>query len=355
MICKAGLRHHPVRLRRPRLSETLSNTCDQPPLQPVILPPPDLASWYRTNTGTAGVMTFDSGRSGPDIAIVAMVHGNEYAGGHVLNTLVRNDPTPSSGRLTLIIANLAAFARFNPGSPATARYVDEDLNRVWNSRRLHGPERSSELARARDIEPFIRRADILLDLHSTLWPSGAFFIAPPVRRSWELAQGLASIAALPSLLLTDLGHPGGSRLIEHDHFAATVGSGRGCLLEGGPHWAPQTVGTMEKVVNAFLQHAEDFHLKGTARGNSCQKPHTALVTDHVICRSSTFSFTRPWVGNTSLPRAGTVIAHDGNDLICTPYDDCLLIAPNHAPRIGQLAVRLARNGVLGSEIYRKTY
>ncbi|GBR42442.1 M14 family metallopeptidase [Gluconobacter roseus] len=341
MSCKAGQRHHPLRIRQPRLSETLPGIGRPPPVFKVALTPPDLSAWRAPPSGVPGVWIFDSGRPGPETVITALVHGNEYAGGWALENLRRQAPVPSSGRLTLILANLEAFERFDATNPVMARHVDEDLNRLWHNMRLNGRDHSSELDRARQLQPFIARADLLLDLHSTLWPSEPLFIAPPRQRSAEFACALAAGEGLPRTVLTDLGHHGGSRLIEHAHFMSPGGTGRSCLLEAGPHWEAATVTVMESAIERLLAQAETIHLCGQATQESCE-PEMAVVTDNIIARNADFSFIRPWEGGVTIPEAGTPLAHDGHDLIYTPYDECMLIMPNLRPRRGQLAVRLAR-------------
>jgi len=341
MSCKAGQRHHPIRIRQPRLTEDLPG-CGRPayPLN-VCLKAPDLSAWRAPAAGIPGIQIFDSGLSGPDLVITGMVHGNEYAGGHALEILRRSNPVPLTGRLTLLLANLEAFDRFDQAAPMNSRYLTEDLNRLWHPSRLQSDEHSRELDRAREILPFIERADLLLDLHSTLWPSDPVFIVPPRRRSSDFACILASEEHPAALVLTDLGHHGGSRLIEHPRFMAIGGTGRACLLEAGLHWQPETVEMMVKISERFLKDAMRIHFQG--RGTDTKQPaEMAVVTDNVMARSADFRFVEPWVGNTCIPNAGTVIARDGHDLICTPYDKCLLIVPNLRPRQGQLAVRLAR-------------
>ncbi|MFT9299227.1 MAG: succinylglutamate desuccinylase/aspartoacylase family protein [Gluconobacter sp.] len=341
MSCKAGQRHHPIRLRQPRLTEDLPGS-GRPafPLN-VCLNPPDLSAWRNPASGISGVMIFESGRSGPEVVISGMVHGNEYAGGHALERLRKTLPVPEVGRVTLILANLEAFDRFDRSAPMASRYREEDLNRLWHPSRLSNDEQSCELARARELRPFIERADLLLDLHSTLWPSHPLFIVPPRRRSSDLACALASEAGSLTLVLTDLGHHGGSRLIEHARFMAVGGTGRSCLLEAGLHWEPETVDVMEKVSRRFLAESLNVHIQGIAQDKT-QPARLAVVTDNVTAKSGEFSFVQPWIGNTCIPRAGTVIARDGHDAICTPYDDCLLIVPNLRPKQGQLAVRGGR-------------
>lgn len=344
--CKAGQRHHPVRIRRPRLTELLSGVGRSEPSFDVALPPPDLSAWLCPSSGVPGVWVLDSGQPGPEVVVSALVHGNEYAGGWALETVRRRNPLPKTGRLTLILANIEAFSRFNADLPVDSRYVDEDFNRLWHHDRLNGSETSRELDRARQIQPFVERADILLDLHSTLWPSAPLFIVPPRERSAHLASALAGGDGMPRTVLTDLGHFGGSRMIEHAHFLSHGGTGRSCLLEAGPHWHSDTVGVMERVIDRLLESAEAVHLVGQSPF-SIAEAEMAVVTDNVIARTDDFRFVQPWHGGTIIPEAGTLLAHDGQDMIYAPYDDCILIMPNLAPRRGQLAVRLARRTASG--------
>ncbi|GBR71634.1 M14 family metallopeptidase [Gluconobacter kanchanaburiensis] len=341
MSCKAGQRHHPIRIRQPRLSETLPGIGRPPVTFRVALPVPDLSEWRQPPSGISGVWIFDSGHTGPEIVVTAMVHGNEYAGGWALENFRRRELVPSAGRLTLILANLHAFDRFDATDPVLARHVDEDLNRLWHPTRLAGRDHSVELDRARVLQPLIARADLLLDLHSTLWPSEPLFIVPPRQRSVELGCALAEGDNLPPTVLTDLGHQGGSRLIEHAHFMAAGGTGRSCLLEAGSHWEPATVQVMENAIMRLIAQAETIHLRGQAT-DATREAELAVVTDNIIARHTDFSFVQSWEGGVIIPKAGTPLAHDGEDLIYTPYDECMLIMPNLRPRRGQLAVRLAR-------------
>jgi hypothetical protein len=45
-----------------------------------------------------------------------------------------------------------------------------------------------------------------------------------------------------------------------------------------------------------------------------------------------------------IPRAGTLIARDGEAEIHTPHDDCMLVMPSPRVMRGHVAVRLARRG-----------
>ena len=340
MSCGASPRdHHPVRRRRQRLLPSLALPRRLPDF-PVLIEPPDLSAWRAGNNGIPGVIERDSGRPGPEITVVALTHGNEFAGAAAADRLLRDGLSPLCGILRVVFANMAAFERFDRRQPTASRFIAEDLNRVWSHDRLSHPPGSPEMARAIELLPIIERSDFLLDLHSMLWESSPLFISPQTERSITLAGLLSSQADTQFLTLTDLGHVGGSRLIEHQRFIAQPGSGRSVLLEAGQHWRPETVEISARVIRHFVENACFVHW-GT-RGEPGIAARQAVVTDNVVARSASFAFVSPFRGGHVIEKAGTVIALDGDDEICTPYDHCVLIMPNLCVRRGQLAVRLAR-------------
>ena len=58
---------------------------------------------------------------------------------------------PARGRLTLVFANLQAFARFDPAAHDAARFVDEDMNRQWMDERIGQPH-TLERQRVAELE-----------------------------------------------------------------------------------------------------------------------------------------------------------------------------------------------------------
>jgi succinylglutamate desuccinylase len=290
---------------------------------------PDISRWRAGNV-LPGVWSFDSRETGPHVCLVALTHGNEIAGAVVLDRLLRDSLRPSRGRLTMIFANLDAFSRFEPEDPTASRFLEEDLNRVWDPSVLEGPRRSSELRRARALRPVLDSVDVLLDLHSMIWPSEPLFLAGASDESIPLAASLGE----PPLVVADQGHEAGQRLID---YAATRGR-RSLILEGGWHWEPETAARMEQAGRRLLA------LTGVVPGvvAPLPPPRFARVTQRVTARSQDFAFVQPWRGGVVLPGAGTLIAMDGEEEVRTPHDDCLLVMPMLLAQPGQTAVRLAR-------------
>jgi predicted deacylase len=298
----------------------------------VLIDPPDITPWLAGNTGIPGFTTFDSGRPGPHVALVALTHGNELAGAIVLDAMLRQGVSIESGRLTLGFANLDAFARFDAKQPTASRFVDEDFNRLWDPATLDGPRQSSELTRARVIRPLIHEVDVLLDLHSMLWPSDPLILSGPSTKGRDLALAIGT----PEMVIADHGHVTGPRLID---YAVFTGEGRAAanLVEAGQHWEPATVSTTEACVTGLLR------CTGLAPGPApAAKSRLAEVTKAVTAATNAFAFVQAYRGGDIIPDRNTLIAVDGTAEIRTPHDDCLLVMPSLRPSRGHTAVRLAR-------------
>ncbi len=308
------------------------------PLFEVNITAPDLTPWLAGNTGIPGYHSFASDVAGPHVAIVALTHGNELTGAIVLDQLLRQGlPRPKRGRLTLGFNNLAAFARFDPAQPTASRFLDEDFNRLWDFTVLEGPGQSSELERARRIRPLIDSVDILLDLHSMLWPSDPLILSGMTAKGRNLARSIGT----PLLAIADHGHVSGRRLIDYGRFAIETAAPVANLVEAGRHWEPATVIQAKATVAALLRHVGMVDI-GPAAPSSNSAWRSAEVTVVVTAATAGFAFVRQFEGGEIVPERNTLIAMDGTVEIRTPHDDCLLVMPSLRPSRGHTAVRLAR-------------
>ncbi len=296
---------------------------------------PDLLPWRDGNAGLPGFWRFSGPEPGPHVVIVALVHGNEIGGAVALSRLLQSRPAPLRGTLTAGFANLDAFDRFDPSQPTASRYVDEDMNRLWDADLLDGPRQSTELARARAIRPVIESADALLDLHSMLWPSEPLLLCGPTRRGRALATAIGT----PNLVVADTGHASGRRLIDYAPFVSEDSGRMAVLVEAGQHWRHGTVAAMEAAIAGLLAATG---LSEQDPGAAQQQPRQAEVTVAVTACSGGFSFVQDFRGGDVVPRRDTLIAIDGGVEIRTPHDDCLLVMPSLRPSRGHTAVRLAR-------------
>ncbi|HEY8611975.1 MAG TPA: succinylglutamate desuccinylase/aspartoacylase family protein [Roseomonas sp.] len=302
---------------------------------PVRVPVPDLRAAARGNTGIPGVWRLESGVPGPQAVIVSLMHGNEFAGAAVLARWLRAGLLPRRGTLTLIFANLDAFARFDPGDPTLSRYVDEDMNRVWRPAILDSRRDSLELRRARALRPVVEAADVLLDLHSMPWPSDPVILTGRSAAALDLACRIGA----PPTIVADTRRPEGWRLIDHAPFNAPGTHRVALLAETGLHWEPETEVVAEACAAGLLNALDMAAIPAPPRSDP---PAIWMVSRCVTAGSRRFVFAEAFRGGTVIPRAGTLIAHDGDAEICTPHDDCMLVMPSPRVMRGHVAVRLAR-------------
>ena len=304
------------------------------PRFPVEIAVPDLSAWRAGNTGIPGVTSFAGAEPGPHVALVALMHGNEITGAIVLDRLLRQNPRPLRGRLTVGFLNLAAFDRFDPAQPTASRYVDEDLNRLWDVAVLEGPRQSHELELARAVRPLIDEVDVLVDLHSMLWPSDPLILSGPTAKG----RALGCAMRRPELVVADAGHMSGRRLIDYVRFADPTVPADAVLVEAGQHWLAETVDVAAASVSGLLAHVGMTDAPPPAAGPG----RFAEVTDVITANTAGFSFVQPYRGGEVIARRNTTIGIDGSTELRTPYDDCLLIMPSLRPSRGHTAVRLAR-------------
>jgi predicted deacylase len=303
---------------------------------------PDIRAHRRSATGTDYVHVIDSGRSGPNVMVNALTHGNEICGAIAVDRLLREGTKPVRGKLTLAFANIDAFERFDTRNPYSTRFVDEDLNRVWLPATLDGNRRSSELARARELRPFVDAADYLLDIHSMLEPS------PPVMICGTLDKGIrfAFDVGIPVHVVSDAGHANGTRMRDYGGFGDPASPRNALLVECGQHWERTAADVAWQTTWRFLRTLGMVDAEAAARQIDAVAPVPQClirVTDAVVARSAAFRFAKAFTGLEVVARAGDAIAYDGEEVVRAPYDNCVLVmpVPNNV-KAGLTAVRLGR-------------
>lgn len=309
---------------------------------------PDLTAWRAGNTGTEGVWHFDSGVPGRCVMVTALVHGNEVCGAWAVRGLLEAGLRPRRGSLALAFCNLAAFDLFDAASPDASRFVEEDLNRQWSLQRMTDA-RTAERRRARELLPFVQRADWLLDLHSMHEPGEPLLLVGTHSRNLELARRLRS----PEHIVIDEGHQDGTRMRDFGRFgqpdAQGGGGTRSLLIECGFHGALSSRSVARDLTVRFLMEAGaidagDLGAELAAWSAPDAPVQQALrVTGGVVARSSSFRFLNCYAGLQVIAQAGTPIADNDGETIVTPYDDCVLVMPSmRQARGGVTVVRFAR-------------
>jgi predicted deacylase len=304
------------------------------------LSPVDITPYRAGNTGIEAVTTFDSQRPGPHVMVAAVTHGNELCGAHVLDFLFHHDIRPMRGKLTLGFMNVDAYSGFDPALPRASRYLEEDLNRVWDAGVLDGMRNSTELRRARALRPLIDTVDFLLDIHSMQHATAPLALAGPLAKG----RHFAGEVGYPHYILCDAGHAAGRRLRDYGAFSDPASSSNALLVECGAHADPASVDVAREVTLRFLVASGALDPNAVAMWLHADPPpqRTIEITQAVTVATAEFRFADTFVGMEMMPRAGTVIAHDGRRAVRTPYDDCVLVMPNRRLRIGDTAVRLGR-------------
>jgi succinylglutamate desuccinylase len=306
---------------------------------------PDLSAWRDGNTGVEGVWHFDSGQSGRSVMISALVHGNELCGAWALKGLLQAGIRPQLGTLTLAFCNLAAFDRFDPAAPDASRFVEEDMNRQWDLTRMASGS-TLERRRAAELQPFVRQADWLLDLHSMHERSAPLLLAGTQPRNLALARRLGA----PEHVVVDAGHKDGVRMRDFGHFAEP-GAKQACslLIECGFHGDVSSRVVAQDMCARFLQAADTLDAQALQRDlpgwrqSDAARQWVLEVTGPVVARSDRFRFTHSFRGLELIEHAGTVIGWNDAEPVTTPYDNCVLVMPSvRQARAGVTVVRFAR-------------
>ncbi|HEX5320548.1 MAG TPA: succinylglutamate desuccinylase/aspartoacylase family protein [Stellaceae bacterium] len=309
----------------------------------VELVPPDIEPYRAGNTGIDYVTTFAAAAPGPHVVVAALTHGNEICGAIVLDSLFRAGIRPRQGKLTLAFNNVAAFQDFDPRMPIASRYVDEDFNRLWSPETLDGPRKSAELTRARKIRRIVDEADYLLDLHSMQHATAPLMLAGLLDKSRDLALRVG----IPELIMCDAGHAAGPRMRDYGGFGDANSPKTALLIECGQHWERRAAGVANDVTLRFLialgvVTRDDVAALAGPDFDAHPNQRVIQVTEAVTISGDRFDFIAPYRGLEIIPKKGTVIAHEDEREIRTPYDECILIMPSRRLLRGQTAVRLGR-------------
>lgn len=308
---------------------------------PIEIQTPDLSPYREGSLGIPYVMSFESKKPGPHAVITALVHGNELSGAWALITLMDQKIRPKRGRLSLAFVNVQAFVSFDPTQPKASRYLDQDFNRLWDKARLDSMERSRELDRARELRPLIESADWLLDLHSMQHEAEPLLLAGLTAKGIDLARAMG----YPRLIVTDAGHTNGARMRDFGAFAESGRPQTAMLVECGQHWARSSIDIAITSCRQFLgaiDLVEPALLDRLGRAPRTVPQQVIEVTEAMTVQSGPFRFSRTVRGIDVVPKAGTVIAFDGDIPVKTPYDNCVLVMPSKRLTRGLTAVRLGR-------------
>ncbi|GFE49580.1 hypothetical protein So717_13330 [Roseobacter cerasinus] len=304
---------------------------------PIEITLPDIEPYAAGNTGIPFVWRFEAEAPGPNVMVSALVHGNEPCGAIALNWLFQQNIRPSAGTLTLAFMNVEAYRAFDPHDPNATRWLDEDMNRVWDAAVLDGTRTSRELRRAREIRPLLDDIDVLFDIHSMQ------HVAPPLMMSGRhpRAKDLATKIGVPKRVVGDAGHAAGRRMRDYGAFDDPAATKTALLIECGQHWEAKAA---PLAIEATLRCLVATGTLPPDRLDAYPEPVPQMfftVTEAVTIESDGFQFAKPFTGGEIFAEAGTLIGHDGDRAILTQTPDTMLVMPSKRLWKGQTAVRLA--------------
>ena len=301
---------------------------------------PELYRYRQSNVDVPYTLCIEGQAPGPTVVITAIIHGNEYAGAVALDRLAKRLDRVSMGRLFLCFAHHEAYGQYDPERPLAGRYLQRDMNRVWDDDLMTNGDASWEAGRAREMLPIIEQCDFLLDLHTMVRPGPPLAIIGAAARHLDLAMAVG----MPDWIIIDPGHDSGHRLTDYKHFRDDAAYASSMLVECGGH---QEINSIKAAEHACWQFLSALHLVDEPEGlyDIHRESERRLVrTTHTLKPSdgTPFSFSRPFDGLELLPYAGTLVAMDGEREIRTPYADCVLLMPSILPHPDDTALRFGR-------------
>ena len=316
---------------------TPDSLADIPNDYPVELTAPDIEPHAGGTDGIPFVHTFRADAPGPHVAVTAVVHGNEPCGAIALDAFLRAGVRPMRGALSFAFCNVEAYRRFDPADPNATRWVEEDFNRLWSAAILDSERHSVELARAREIRPWLDTVDLLFDIHSMQHAAPPLMMAGPEAKGVELARAVGT----PPVIVRDEGHAAGPRMRDYARFV-DASERNALLVECGQHWERAAGSRALDTAVRFLRASE---VVDAGFGADWLQPlpgrqRVLRIVERVTIETDAFRFAHEFTGMDVIERAGTVIAHDGTREVRAPHDGTVLIMPSKRLWRGQTAVRL---------------
>ena len=276
--------------------------------------------------------SWDVGRPGPTLLVLAGIHGNEPAGVHAVRSVLARlgeRELPITGRIVALAGNLQALA-------AGRRFLGRDLNRGWSAAALaellraegtaDGPEDREQRELLRALEQALATASgpvVFVDLHSSSADGAPFLcLADTIdNRRLGLATGVPIILGIEETI-------DGASL---EWFAQR---GIAALaVEGGQHDAPHTVQNHEAVLWLLLDRLRMLapgsidlapHRERLARAAAGAPPIVEIVQRHAITAEDRFRM-EPGFVNFAPVRRHQLLATDRRGELRSPIDGHVLL------------------------------
>jgi len=277
--------------------------------------------------------TFEGEGKGPLVILLGGIHGNEVAGVkaiHEVFRLLEMGDIPIKGRIVGLIGNIKAIK-------ARKRYIDYDLNRVWNDAYVSMIQKDHEaFENAEDLEGFQLYSSImhhsagdfttkiLVDLHTTSSENGNFIVIPedeainPIVTALHLPVVLDMVKFLEGTLLNFMHDQG---FISFAFEGGKMGSSKALLLHTSGIW---------EVLNASgsisLQHDDKFDKYSKVLKKMAESlPKTVKVLyRHYVDEGDSFRMNNGY-HNFQVVRKGEELASDKTGSVRSPMDGMIFL------------------------------
>ncbi len=266
-----------------------------------------------------GVVTKKGKKPGKTLAIMGGVHGNEPCG-HLAIKRALSEIEIQSGTIHFIYGNPRAITQ-------DVRFTEVNLNRVFRNFEESDDVSSYEHQRARELMPFLKESEALLDIHSSSNPKSIPFIICEPHSFWiaeRLAFPLRSCG-------WDAIEPGGT-----DYFVNQHG-GCGICIECGNHE------DLKAPERAFQSIITFLTLMGAIDGlPPSLTPHQREVNVYSLYRTkNNFTPSRDFA-DFELLQEGECIGHDGDIPLYVEDEKSVIIFAKKITQSNQEAFILGR-------------
>jgi len=269
--------------------------------------------------------------SAKTVVIMGSIHGDEKVGACVIDQL-RNEFEKIDLKMDvyLILGNPYAHQ-------AGKRFVEFDMNRLFGEKYSELLQAdllilSKEERRAVELAEVLKKADLLVDIHSTIKPSVPFVYCEATSEHLELAKLLGTkylVSAAAHFRPDDLNSSSDNFVDHHGGIGLTYESG----------WSQNSLksSVVAERVKFLLQSfgVAEFGMNLSLEEDALQ----LLIYDHLIPKSKGFKFAADF-SNFDYIEKGGLIAED-NERRIVAERDLFIIFPKKNIEVGSLACYLA--------------
>ena len=253
------------------------------------------------------ITTFNTKIDGPNLVIMAGVHGDEPCGVSALIEAMTKY-TIIRGRITWVIGSPKAVNN-------SCREYQTNLNRIFRDdlSLSEFEKKTYEYARSRELMPILAEADGLLDIHSSTTLDTIPFIICE-QHSYQTASFLPAKVIVSGI---DVLHPTGT-----DAYVNKMG-GQGICIECGNHNDPQAVTVARAAIESFFCAFGMIQTKELGIPTS----HRYIKAERIYKNKSTFVLTKDFPEFARINK-GDVIGYDGGREVCADRSGVILFPQN---------------------------